>query len=54
MKTSLFICGLIGLAIGTIVGWTAFDSIGSGIGIGIALAAGVCGVLIAYGYEQNR
>jgi len=54
MKASLFFGGLIGLAIGAIVGWLAFDSVSSGIGIGISLASTACGVLVAYEYEQSK
>lgn len=54
MKISLFLGGLAGLAIGAVTGWLAFGSVGSGIGIGVAIGAAVCGVLIAYGYEQNK
>lgn len=54
MTASLFFGGLAGLAIGAIVGWLAFDSVSSGIGLGISLGAATCGVLIAYGYEQNK
>jgi hypothetical protein len=53
MIMRLFIAGLVGLAIGVIIGWLAFDSVFGGIGIGIAMGAGVCGVLIAYGFEQS-
>lgn len=54
MKISLFLGGLAGLAIGAVTGWLAFGSVGGGIGIGVAIGAAVCGVLIAYGYEQNK
>lgn len=54
MKISLFLGGLAGLAIGAVTGWLAFGGVGSGIGIGVAIGAAVCGVLIAYGYEQNK
>lgn len=54
MKISLFFGGLAGLAIGAVTGWLAFDSVSSGIGIGIAIGAAVCGVLIAYGHEQSK
>lgn len=54
MKVSLVFGGLSGLAIGAIIGLLAFDSVISGIGIGISLAAGICGVLVAYRYEQSE
>jgi hypothetical protein len=53
MVFRLFIAGLVGLTIGAITGWLAFDSVIGGIGIGIALGAAICGVLVAYGFEQS-
>ena len=54
MKASLLFGGLAGLAFGAIVGWLAFDSVTSGVGIGIAFASAVCGLLIAYGHQKRR
>lgn len=54
MKVSIFVGGLAGLTIGAITGWLSFGSAISGVGIGISLAAAVCGVLVAYGYEHHK
>ncbi|WP_298355548.1 hypothetical protein [uncultured Litoreibacter sp.] len=54
MRSSLVFGGVAGLTIGAITGWLAFGSALSGIGTGISLGLGICGVLVAYGYEQSK
>jgi hypothetical protein len=46
--------GLAGLAFGAIIGWLSFESAFGGVGIGIALAMGICGAFVAYGFEQDK
>lgn len=53
MNIKMFFGGMTGLTIGSITGLLAFNSVISGIAIGITMAIGICGVLIAYGYEQD-
>ncbi len=54
MIMKLFWGGSVGIIFGMLTGWFAFDSIISGIGIGIAMAIGVCGVFVALASENNR
>ena len=53
MNIKMLIGGTTGLAIGSLTGWLAFESAIGGIGIGIAIGAAVCGVLIAYDLEES-
>jgi hypothetical protein len=47
------LCFIVGLFIGIITGWLAFDNIGSGMGIGVAMGCSICGVVFALETENG-